>query len=93
MTEHLFFVSVLGTSVTVVFVVLLFGRHLLITAVHDIQFSVLVISFHTDILNIAGCLSIKNNDEHKSCQEEYQKLKHEFEQYKQSQLHQPNNIR
>jgi len=46
-----------------------------------------------DILNITDCLSIKNNDEHKSCQEEYQQLKHEFEQYKQSQLHQPNNIR
>jgi len=46
-----------------------------------------------DILNITDCLSIKNNDEHKSCQEEYQQLKHEFEQYKQSQLHQPKNIR
>ncbi|XP_021924703.1 GRIP and coiled-coil domain-containing protein 1 [Zootermopsis nevadensis] len=46
-----------------------------------------------DILNIKDCLDIKNNDEHKSCQEEYQQLKHEFEQYKQSQLQQPNNIR
>jgi hypothetical protein len=63
------------------------------TAVTDIKFTVLVISFPTDILNISDCLSIKNNDEHTLCQEEYQQLKHEFEQYKQSQLHQPNNIR
>jgi hypothetical protein len=47
----------------------------------------------TDVLNINDCLDMKNNDEHKSCQEEYQQLKHEFEQYKQSQLQQPNNIR
>ena len=73
--------------------VLLFGRHLFKTAVHDIKFSVLIISFPTDILNITDCLSTKNNDEHKSCQEEYQQLKHEFEQYKQLQLHQPNSIR
>lgn len=51
------------------------------------------IPFPTDILNIGDCLSIKHNDEHKSCQEEYQQLKHEFEQYKQSQLHQPDNVR
>ncbi|PNF31761.1 hypothetical protein B7P43_G12181 [Cryptotermes secundus] len=46
-----------------------------------------------DILNINDSLGFKNNDEHKSCQEEYQQLKHEFEQYKQSQLQQPNNLR
>jgi hypothetical protein len=63
-----------------------------VTSVHDIKFSV-VISFPTDILNISDCLSIKNYDEHNSCREEYQQLKYEFEQYKQSQLHQPNNIR
>jgi len=94
MTVHVFFLLLCSeTSVTVVFVVLLFWQAFVKTAVHDIKFSVLIISFPTDILNITDCLSIKNNDEHKSCQEEYQQLKHEFEQYKQSQLHQPNNIR
>lgn len=93
MTEHVIFATVFrhfcnsgfcGSSVWQAFVK---------TAVHNIIFNVLIISFPTDILNITDCLSIKNNDEHKSCQEEYQQLKHEFEQYKQSQLHQPNNIR
>lgn len=92
MTEHVIFATVFrdfcnggfrGSSVWQAFVK---------TAVHD-KFNVLIIFFPTDILNITDCLSIKNNDEHKSCQEEYQQLKHEFEQYKESQLHQPNNIR
>jgi hypothetical protein len=56
------------------------------------KFIIHIFTYFTDILNI-DCLDIKNNDEHKSCQEEYQQLKHEFEQYKQSQLKQPNNTR
>lgn len=60
---------------------------------HESLLSIYVFSFPTDILNINDSLGFKNNDEHKSCQEEYQQLKREFEQYKQSQLQQPNNLR
>lgn len=60
---------------------------------HHVKFIIHIFSFPTDILNINGSLGIKNNDEHKVCQEEYQQLKNEFEQYKQSQLQQPNNLR
>jgi len=57
------------------------------------KFVIRVFPSSTDILNMNDCFGIKSNDEHKSCREEYQQLKHEFELYKQTHLQQPNNIR
>ncbi|KAJ4441484.1 hypothetical protein ANN_11339 [Periplaneta americana] len=45
-----------------------------------------------EILKVNDYFGMKNN-EHKLCQEEYQQLKLEFEQYKQSHLQLPNNTR